>query len=490
MGSHIPAIGYEPGAEPHPRDPPRSRASTTSSELSIALTDYVSSNDATPQGTPRTFTATTDLENFDPNEIQQTLNQIISITHQIPIVFIQNRSAKKKKNHAGAVCKTFVGKFNKHIGDTVNENNAKMMLQKMRILGGLESSTHKVKIPDARMGFCILAQLNHPEYKMEALNCLEELLDRDEEKEETSIGLVSLAIELMKSMNRELLQTEILNVQIKIAQIYNKVAVLLQRHYVQGHINAITNELKSELKSTAKALRDLNRLENIKLAYEVKSALEGMHRLKDDRKELFDVAERFFNLLMAGSYVAAASQGDLNAIHHALKSLVKTFKGLDPHLPNAWYNGIQILKRLSKDAYRDQEALARLQVIIQEKYKDLNWKFSYAAMDILCDIALKGESLTIRKQAFFGIKTLDLIGLSKFADIDELTCYPDFSPMVHLKKPRLKNPNAILRQACVKHLIAIADNAPDEEIKKRAQLILKQQRQAENTKHDKFPVGS
>ena len=62
----------------------------------------------------------------------------------------------------------------------------------------------------------------------------------------------------MKRMNRELMQTEIIDVQIKITQVYTLVAELLQRHYAKKHINAITKELKIELIETTKALQALN----------------------------------------------------------------------------------------------------------------------------------------------------------------------------------------------------------------------------------------
>lgn len=366
----------------------------------------------------------------------------------------------------------FINDFNKHIGNNKNKEKAHRLIEKMRRIGGLipSFSNEDVDIPAARLGLSYLASLSNPELKIEALDNLLLLLQNDSLGKETSFNLVNLAISLMKRMNRELMQTEILDVQIKITQVYSLVAELLQRHYAKRHINAITKELKIELINTTKALQALNSQEDVTLNFYTKLALEGVRRIVDDRKELFDLLERFAHAFMA-VYCLKSDQGDTS---EGYRQLMLTFKDLDPHLKNAWYNGALILNELAKEAKTDINKLTAIQVLIREKWKVFNWKFTYAAIGILADLSLNGETEQIRKMAFQGIKVLgpDYPGLATFADEKDLKKYLDFSPMTHFKKPRRKNPNNVIRQFCIEHLAKIAIESNDEAIRKKARFTL------------------
>lgn len=370
------------------------------------------------------------------------------------------------------VSQEFVTEFNTHIGNNTNKEKAQNLIKKMQRLGGLISprEQQEIDIPAARLGLSLLAGLNHPKYKMEALGSLLVLLQHDSLEKETSINLVNLAITLMKQMNRELMQTEILDVQIKITQVYSLVAELLQRHYAKKHINAITKELKTELIATTKALEALNTQEDQKLNYYSKLALEGVRRLVDDRKELFDLIERFYHAFAA---ILSFQNSD---IANGFQELAHTFKDLDPHIKGAWYNGILILNELLKGAKTDPDKLMGIQVLLREKGPQFNWKFTYAALEAFFELSLHGTTLKIRETAFQGIRVFgpDFPGLISFVDEQSLSKYIDLSPMVHFKKPRRKNPNTFIRYSCVEFLAKIAQESQDPTIKKKAKLILTQ----------------
>lgn len=377
---------------------------------------------------------------------------------------------EREKEEEEDVSQDFVTEFNTHIGNKKNKEKAQHLIRKMQRLGGLllTGKKQEIDIPAARLGLSFLAGLNHPKYKMEALDSLLVLLQNDSLEKETSINLVNLAITLMKQMNRELMQTEILDVQIKITQVYGLVAELLQRHYSKKHINAITKELKIELIATTKALEALNTQDDQKLNYYSKLALEGVRRLVDDRKELFDLIERFYHAL------AAFQSFQHSDMASCFQELTNTFKDLDPHIKGAWYNGVLILNELLKGAKTNPNKLMGIQVLLREKGKQFNWKFTYAALEAFFELTLHGATPKIRETAFQGIRILgpDFPGLTSFVDEKRLSKYIDLSPMVHFKKPCRKNPNTFIRYSCAEFLVKIAQESKDPTIKKKAKLLL------------------
>jgi len=286
------------------------------------------------------------------------------------VIYCQNNN---QKNEEEDVSEEFVNQFNNHIGNAENHNIAQRLMKKMRLLGGLESGSldQRIDIPQARLGLCILAGLPHP-YKMEALDNLYDLLKRDNLEKDSAIQLVSLAIKLMKNMNRELMQTEVVDFQIKIAEVYNALTHLLQYHYAKQHINAITKELKLQLSETAKALQDLNRQENPKLSFYVNCALEGIRNLKDDSKVLFDIFERIYHI------TAALTSLQMSQAEYGFGELDKVFKDIDPHLKSEWYSGVLLLNDLTKKVLStedlDKQTAERLQS--NAHWKDLHIKLS------------------------------------------------------------------------------------------------------------------
>lgn len=405
-------------------------------------------------------------------EITNTQNVVINVV-----------KPSKNRSREEDVSESFVKKFNAHIGNKDNNKKAYRLIRKMQRLGGLLSPRKnqevQIDIPSARLGLSYLAGLNDPVLKMKALDNLLHLLQNDPLEKETSIHLVSLSINLMHQMNRELMQAETLDVQIKITQVYSKVAELLQRHYSKKHINAITKELKTELINTIKALEAINSLEDQKLQFYTKLALEGVRRLVDDRKELFDIIERFFH-----GCAAIYSLGSYD-ISTGIQEFINTFKDLDPHFSGSWYNGVLILNEFVKVAKSDPKKLQCIQILFREKYKKFNWKFTYAALEAFAELSLKGETEKIRETAFQGIKALglDCPGLVAFAGTKELSRQIDLKPMVHLKKPRRKNPNVIIRQSCAEHLAKIALESKDDGIRRKAKILLIQRLHLEKDKN-------
>lgn len=384
------------------------------------------------------------------------------------VVICNHPSAEKEPEED--VSEEFVKNYNEHIGNKENQDKARRLIKKMKVLGGLDPDNvpTQLDIPAARMGFAILAGLKNYQHKMTALENLRKLLAKDEFKKETAIDLVSLAMKVMSKMDRELIQTEIIDVQIEIAKAYGAIAELLQHHYAEKHINAITKELKSQLGTTARTLEDLNRQEDVKLAFAVGFALEGIKRLRDDRKELFEILLRIYHTVMAA---ASVYQTDMQ---QAATEIDLAFKGIDINIKSSWYDGAALLHVLARDAKTNYNVLFALQKLIAEKHKDLNWRFLYEAINVLTDIAINGANEKIRFAAFEGLKTIkqDYPGLINFKDYKGFALKPDLSPIVHFEAPKLKNHNIIIRTTCVENLILLAKQSPDFITRKRSKVTL------------------
>lgn len=394
------------------------------------------------------------------------------------LLICNHQSKAKDKDIEEDVSEEFVKNYNDHIGNKDNQDKARRLIQKMKVLGGLDPNhtTAQLDIPAARMGFAILAGLKNYQHKMTALKNLRKLLAKDEIKKETAIDLVSLAMKVMNKMDRELIQTEIMDVQIEIAKAYGAIAELLQHHYAEKHINAITKELKAQLANTARTLEDLNRQEDTQLAYAVSFALEGIKRLRDDRKELFELLLRIYHTVMAA---ASVYQTDMQA---AISEIDLAFKGINPNIKSSWYDGVLLLHVLAKDAKSNYNVLMALQTLIAQKHKDLNWRFLYESINVLTDISINGTDEKIRRSAFEGLKTLapEFPGVISFKDYKAFSRTPDLSPIVHFDPPRLKDHNIIIRTICVENLIKIAEESSDPCIRAKAKNTLTLRLKEEN----------
>ena len=335
----------------------------------------------------------------------------------------------------------------------------------MRILAGLHPSSvpDSIDIPSARMGFALLAGLNNHDLKMEALNHLEYLLENDPVTDTSSIQLVALTMKVMKQMDREIMQTEILEVQVKTAKIYGLLTELLQRHISKKHINAITDDLRAQLLTTARALLDLNRLEDPRLDFFVTSALEGIKRILDDHKGLYEIIDRLYNTAMLG---VSFYFKDLN---HAPTYTDNAFGNIDLKIKFSWYDLALTALALGRKAMTDDRSLAALQHFAFLHASKNNWRFVYLVVDILTNITINSPDEKIRRAAFQGrARFEEFPGVIAFKSYNKLGKELKIKPMVFLNRPKRINLDGIIRLATAKALIRISEESPDLDVRKRA----------------------
>jgi len=397
------------------------------------------------------------------------------------------------------VTKALILQWNSEIGNSHNVSRATKLIERMRQLGGLDPSPDggPIDIPASRIGLCLLSGLNNQENKIHALTSLLEILKADNYSKGNSVQLVTLAIQLLRLMNREVMQAVDIDAQTKIAQVYNVLAETLHHHYGKHHINALTEELKEQLIQTAKSIERLNRLEEVELKFQAHCALEGVRRLKDDKQELFDIAERMYHTIVGATQLYL---GDASG--EAFPELERAFSGLDPHMPTAWYDAILVLKRMARDIQEDpslreaddpdmpnkpkeSKKLTPLLMFIGENYRQLNWKFTYAAVEVLFQLSLHGPNEKIRSRAFNGAKQLgrDFPGLASFIDCHDMNDYTSYKPMVHLERPHTIDPNIRIRHAAIKHVHDLLDHSQDEQIRKKAAFIIRRRERVEEDPH-------
>jgi hypothetical protein len=395
---------------------------------------------------------------FKPYEMLSR-NTVSTVIISSPIV---------KEEEEEDVSEAFVTNCNEHIGNEGNLQKAWRLLKKMRMLGGLEPTEEQIDISASRKGLCILTALDHHKLKIAALDSLVELLERDDASDESGEDIVKLGISLIERMNRNLMQTEKVQTQKKFARAYNSVAELIQREYGRKNIGGITEELRTELIKTARKLEDLNTHEDPELHFIVESALEGVKRLKDDRKELFELLERTYHLIMAG--LSLYFDGDF-----ALpEQLEKAFIGIDPRFQHAWYDGVFVINALAKKAVDDFTALKSMQALIKSKYDKLDWKFLFGAINQFEWLAIHGATLSIQQSALKGHKKMEeeLPGIDFFVNCHHFDKKPDMKPLIHFCAPKLKDPNILIREACVRSLFNVIAQSQDSKIRFHAKMTV------------------
>lgn len=358
------------------------------------------------------------------------------------------------KKDEDAVTQKFVDHFNSRIGNPEHEEKANRLIAKMALLGGLlegvDDTPHETNIPSARLGLCILAGLRKNKLKGEALDGLIRLLQNDQWKPETAEGLVQLAENLMKLMQRDLIQKETVDIQIKMATAYGLTAELIQRHYHNKTLNGITVELKMGLTATADALSALNTQENPELSLAVEYALEGIKRLKSDYAVLKDVLQRLADFT---SSLASLYNTDLASFYEQITS---TFKYLDKHVTHSWYNDTWIIHTLTRDAFTDSNKLWALQVFVSKKMASPDWKIICSAVAAFRSVALHGKEFSLSAKALKGQKLFEdqLPGLLQFISFHG--CKSD----AH---------NRVIQMKCAESLLQIAKEASDPQIREKAQ---------------------
>ena len=162
-------------------------------------------------------------ESDSPTPLHQNLRPLLERTQSKQALLTRSAPmASTRRNEPPlAVTHAFVEEFNNNRGIFQFLEKAKIMMRRTRILGDLQMSnalreSGHIDIPSARKNFAILAQLDDHNLKTQALDNLILMLRNDQLKQETAFDLIPLAIEIMKQMDRELMQTQLVEVQVKI----------------------------------------------------------------------------------------------------------------------------------------------------------------------------------------------------------------------------------------------------------------------------------
>lgn len=370
-----------------------------------------------------------------------------------------------------------IDSFNDRIGSTEDDKKIEQFLSRMRRLGGLEplQPGERIDIPSARMGLCALSRLDKEVYKKIALESLLLILRADTGSKESTDRLIPLAIKFTKQMDRNLIQTVSLDVQILSAKVYDLIIDTVYTHYERKNINAITEELKREFGRAAVSLGKLNRHENYALKFYLRSALEGSLLLADDGEELFELLRRLYQ------FTAAATCLYMNDAQEGLDRLEKSVQDLDTkHLKSDWYKNTLAMKTLARQAISDKSQLLPILILIAQNRSKLNWKFSYAAVLTLTDLSMHGKTADIRNIAFQGMniklpngRYVRIPGLTTLVGSNDLAEYISWGPVKHLKTPKTVDPNSRIREVGQECLEQLEEHAPDSSTRTTASQLLR-----------------
>ena len=410
-----------------------------------------------------------------------------------------------------------IEKLNSQIGSDKNPKLISELINKMRKLGGLEPSERPIDIPNARLGLCFLAHYDREqELKMLALESLLEILKQDDYSKESSYHLITLATNLVNLLGRTIVQTADLETQIKISEVYKVLMETIHMHAGKKHLNGITNTTKQQLIAASKELKLLNRINNNEIEFYTSCALLALDRLKDDTQELFVIVEGLYKL----SFAALAIYLEEPEISYRLfKEIFFSAKDLNINPsknPWHWYNSLLVLKALVRDVIKKEShnqnssriidddkkiislksettispeiekkggrefELITILTLINKKKTD--WRFIWGALECLLELTLNGKTREIRMQAFKGIffreetdekqKAVILPGLADFAGFRKLYTNIDFKSLVHLKAPKVFDPNLFVREACARHIMKLIDKTQDPLIMQKAVKVL------------------
>ncbi|MEI8366100.1 MAG: hypothetical protein WCF65_06750 [Parachlamydiaceae bacterium] len=347
---------------------------------------------------------------------------------------------------------------------------AEKAILKMRRMGGLEplKAKERVDIPAARNWLCTLYGLDSQKYKIFALKSLLEILQADRGEAETGDRLVDLAIKLIAKMDKNEIQKATMDVQIVLAKVYSILIDTIRIHYEKKHIGAITGDLKLLLGRTAVSFGLLNRHEDSALKFYIRSSIEGSTLLADDAEQLFELAKRLY---LFTSAVAAIHEGDFLSGYPRLE---ESFSDLDKYrMKSDWYTATLSLKSMVQQAKSDSRQLLSSLFLIERKRHELNWKFSYAAVLVLADLCIHGETEEIRRFAFHGMSinipgkvSIKLPGLKTFLDSKDLATRRTWGPVVHLKPTKKVDYNPRIQVVCEECFRQLLVSCPDEWIRK------------------------
>ncbi len=278
-------------------------------------------------------------------DVQKVMNNSHNNRQSLSIEL--SHDTHENKGEDDFISAKMVKRWNNEVGKMDVPEKALKTINKMRRLGGLDPSDSPLNIPTARKGLCLLAELKcSHDLKMYALESLLTILKNDDFSKENSYLLVDLAIDLLHLIDREAIQTVDLDTEIKLTEVYRVLAESLHIHAGKKHFNGITAEVKANLISAANSILRLNRLDNVKIRYNIACAREYLRWLKDDTQELYVIAERLYNIVLAGGalYFEDAEEG--------FRRLEMALKTKDPHLPKHpwhWHTALSVVNALARD---------------------------------------------------------------------------------------------------------------------------------------------
>ena len=122
---------------------------------------------------------------------------------------------------------------------------------------------------------------------------------------------------------------------------------------------------------------------------------------------------------------------------HNVQEISLAFKDIDVHFKHSWYNLTLLFNDMEKSAYTKLNSLTALELMLDQNWKDLNWKYLYNALQKFADITIQGSTPEIRLAAFQGmsISNHNLPGLLNFTACNFFKTTMNKKPIVHFKSP-------------------------------------------------------
>lgn len=346
--------------------------------------------------------------------------------------------------------------------------NAAIVLGKATEVSDYEGKDYTIDIPLIRLMLCSIAENPDEQTILEALNSLASLLKYDPCTLRTSELMVELATNYLSVIKLDKFEAVTPKVQLKMIAVFDSLILLLNSHFAQGHITAITKELKDNLVRISKTLRTLNTHRNTSFAYHAACALEGARQLEDDRQELFAYLKRGFQVV--GGLLAIG----LQEVDAGVSRVENEFRQIDIRGFGKWYDSVLMLEKLGKDAYKSSSILNETLHYIGyktpgkgKKHTVDRWEFFYTGAKVLRDICLNGGTHSIRMTALTGGGD-NSPGLEKLLNFE----INHKGGKKELKKDSKPNSSVFVREFVIDCLVEIINTSKDNKVIINARSIL------------------
>lgn len=386
--------------------------------------------------------------------------------------------------------KKTIKEFNNNIGNEADRSAVKRAIESMRALGGVpckgicdDEMPPKVRINDARRGLMyILENLDKtadPKLRVKTLKALQDCLAYPPITENSSDGLLLLANQFREIMHPDLVQGRSTGLQIEILKTFSIFAELIIQSYFAKNSNAIDQRLKEQFIDTIHDLKSFNTNghNDPVLSFHTEMALEAIKRLKTNRQELLDFLKVLYHSGMSASEIALMVYGEGSAHDMELVSehIQEALAHVKIYIKKSWYDEwLFIHKELSKSAKYNFNDLELMQIRFVQHYEESNWRFTYAVLELLSDIAINGATPEIRMRALQGNPQMVrmLPGLTAFSNCNHIATKIRARPLMHFKRPKNVDRNLVIRMQCVKELNKIVKESLDPDVRLEAKKAL------------------